>query len=589
MIHGRHAFRFGVEFSKEQDNDNTDIGAARPDVVFQGPWNFANGAPIFQQIVVDPLTGGAPQTARYFRTSDYGVFFQDDWKVRPNLTLNIGLRYEYYAPPTEATGVFGLLSNIVPGPGPDGLANAVGTNPSQMWKSSKRNFGPRLGFAWSPDRLHSKAVVRGGFGIAYDRFDDIAFANTRNNPPFEASYGICCGTSGSPFANGQITFNLGTSNSPLSYPANPALATTIDPATNLPVILPGFGAPDVYANPTSMPTPYVYLYSLQIQYSLPKEWIATVGYQGSSSHKLLRIKDLKYFYSTQNPDVNNVFTFTPDVNANFNALNTQLQRRFRNGLGLNVMYTYSRSMDQASFEGPGFATNQTYPIDLSKEYGPSDYDMTHNVRVVGLWDLPIFRNRHDWLGTIAGGWQLNGDFQFHSGFPWTPVANNTCPVIGSNQLCPIRPIGYTGGAGKSQSTDSFLSPATSNFPNGGPSYFQLATATTPNVIPPPGIGRNSFRGPRFSQFDFSGMKQFALPNSRWTGEGTRLEIRANVYNAFNKLNLQPFVFGSTSTVLSYSNMTTPGGQVVPVANPQFGIATGALAGRVVELEGKLSF
>jgi hypothetical protein len=85
------------------------------------------------------------------------------------------------------------------------------------------------------------------------------------------------------------------------------------------------------------------------------------------------------------------------------------------------------------------------------------------------------------------------------------------------------------------------------------------------------------------------MKQFALPNSRWTGEGTRLEIRANVYNAFNKLNLQPFVFGSTSTVLSYSNMTTPGGQVVPVANPQFGIATGALAGRVVELEGKLSF
>jgi hypothetical protein len=215
--------------------------------------------------------------------------------------------------------------------------------------------------------------------------------------------------------------------------------------------------------------------------------------------------------------------------------------------------------------------------------------MTHNFRVVGLWDLPIFRNRHDWLGTIAGGWQLNGDFQFHSGFPWTPVADNTCPVIGTNQLCPIRPIGYTGGAGKSQSTDKFLNPATSNFPNGAPSYFQLATSTIPNQIPLPGIGRNSFRGPRFSQFDFSAMKQFALPKARWIGESTRLELRANAYNVFNKLNLQPFVFGSSSTVISYSNMTTASGQIVPVPNPQFGVATGALAGRVVELEGRLTF
>jgi hypothetical protein len=431
-------------------------------------------------------------------------------------------------------------------------------------------------------------VIRGGFGIAFDRFDDVAFNNTRNNPPFEASYGICCGTAstefGSPFKNGQITFNTGASNSPLSYPANPALVTTINPATNLPVILSGFGPPDVWSNPTNMPSPYIYLYSMQVQYSLPASWIATVGYQGSSSHKLLRIKDLKFFYPTQNPDINNVFTPTPDVNANFNALNTQVQHQFSHGFLMNVLYTYSKSLDRLSFEGPGFTTNQTFPTDLAKEYGPSDYDMTHNFRVVGLWDLPILRGHHDLAGNILGGWQLNGDFQFHTGFPWTPVADNTCPVIGTNGLCPIRPIGYNGQAGSSQSTDSFLSPTKSNFPNGGTSYFTLATSTSPNVIPEPGIGRNSFRGPHFSQFDFTLMKQFGLPTMRFLGEGAKIQLRIDAINAFNKLNLQPFVFGSSSTVVSFGNNNG-----VPVPNPQFGIATGGLSGRVIQLQARFSF
>lgn len=584
-IHGPHAFKFGVEFTREQDNDNTDIGAARPDIVFNGPWNFANGTPIFEAIVVDPLSGGAPPTARYYRTSDYGFFFQDDWKFRPNLTFNLGIRYEYYGPPTEARG---HLANVIPGPGPSGLLNAVGVTPSKMWNSTWRNLGPRLGFAWSPNRFQNKAVVRGGFGIAFDRFDGAAFNNTRNNPPFEANYGICCGTAatefGSPFKNGQITFNTGASNSPLSYPANPVLATIINPATNLPNILPGFGAPDVYSNPINMPIPYIYLYSLQVQYTLPRSWFATVGFQGSSSHKLLRIKDLKYFYPTQNPDINNVFTPTPDITANFKALNTQLQHQFQHGFMLNLLYTYSRSMDELSFEGPGFVTNQTFPTDLSKEYGPSDYDMTHNLRVVALWDLPILRDRHDLLGNVLGGWQLNGDFQFHSGFPWTPVADNTCAVIGTNGLCTIRPIGYNGKAGSSQSTNSFLSPTASNFPNGGTSYFTLASSTTPNVIPPPGIGRNSFRGPHFSQFDFSLMKQFGLPTMRFVGEAAKIQLRINAYNAFNKLNLQPFVFGSNSTVVSFCC-----GGGTPNPNSQFGIATGGLAGRVISLEGRFAF
>ena len=591
---GSDAIKIGFEFSREQDNDEL-IGGARPDQVFNGLWNFANGTPIFEQIEVNPVTGAAPTTRpRYFRSSNYGVFIQNDWKVRPNLTLNLGLRWEYYAPPTEAAN---HLVNFEPTNDPvNGLADGRATNPSQMWNPTWRNFGPRIGFAWSPTVTNNKTVVRGGFGIAYDRFDDATFDNTRNNPPYVANYGVCCGTApgefGTPFLNGQIVFATGASNSPTSYPAIPALATPINPANGLPMILPGQGAPNIYSNPTDMPVPYVYLYSLQVQTTLPKNWVATIGYQGSASHDLTRIKNLAYFYSVQNPDVFQVFTPTPDTTANFNALNTQLEHRFHHGLTANVLYTYSKSIDEMSAEGPGFTTNQTYPISNATEYGPSDYDATHNLRVFGVWELPVLRDQKTVLGKIVGGWELNGIYQFHSGFPWTPVASNLCPVLGATSLCPIRPIGYNGGAGNNHDTNAFLPPTSSNFPalsatNPVNPYFTLqTTGTTPDF---PGIGRNTFRGPRYNDIDLGIAKQFGLPSMKFFGENAGIELRMNLYNAFNKLNLAPFTFGSTSTVISSSQTTTASGAIVPLANPLFGTATAGLAGRVMELQARFHF
>lgn len=591
---GSDAIKIGFEFSREQDNDEL-IGGARPDQVFQGFWNFANGTPIFEQIEVNPVTGAAPFTRpRYFRSSNYGLFIQNDWKVRPNLTLNLGLRWEYYAPPTEAAG---HLANFEPTNDPvNGLADGRATNPSQMWNPTWRNFGPRIGFAWSPTVTNNKMVVRGGFGIAYDRFDDVTFNNTRNNPPYVANYGVCCGTApgefGTPFLNGQIVFATGASNSPTSYPAIPALATPINPANGLPEILPGQGAPNIYSNPAYMPVPYVYLYSLQVQTTLPKNWVATIGYQGSASHDLTRIKNLAYFYPVTNPDVFQVFTPTPDTTANFNALNTQLEHRFHHGLTANFLYTYSKSIDEISAEGPGFTTNQTYPISNATEYGPSDYDATHNLRVFGVWELPIARDQKTLLGKIVGGWELNGIYQFHSGFPWTPVASNLCPVLGATSLCPIRPIAYNGGAGDNHDTNAFLPPTSSNFPaiaaaNAVNPYFTLqTTGTTPDF---PGIGRNTFRGPRYNDVDLGIAKQFGLPSMKFFGENAGIELRMNLYNAFNKLNLAPFTFGSTSTVISSSQTTTASGAIVPLANPLFGTATAGLAGRVMELQARFHF
>jgi hypothetical protein len=577
---GNKALKFGFEFSREEDNDAL-IGGARPDQVFQGPWNFANGTPIFEAIEVNPITGAAPiERPQYFRSSNYGVFVQNDWKIRPNLMVNLGLRWEYYAPPTEAKG---NLTNFVPTSDPvNGLLEGSEINPSQMWNKTWKHFGPRLGFAWSPTKYESKLVLRGGFGIAYDRFDDNTFNNTRNNPPDVASYGICCGTSNTPFVGGQILFNTGTSNNPLSYPGNSVLATGLGP-TGLPIVVPGgaYVPPNIYSNPVNMPVPYVYLYSTQMQYSLPKDWVLTVGYQGSAGHHLTRIANLAFFYPALNPSVNQIFNFVPDTNTNFNALTSQLEHRFHHGISANVQYTYSKSIDQISAEGPGFVTNQTYPIDDHTERGPSDYDATHNFRAYAVWDLPIFRTRNDFAGTVLGGWELNGIYQFHSGFPWTPVADNLCPVLGASSLCPIRPTSYNGGAGNNFETSAFLPPVASNFPAiaaGSDPYFTLqTTGTTPDF---PGIGRNTFRGPRYQDIDLTVLKNFRLPTIKGLGEGANFQLRMTAYNAFNKLNLAPFSFGSNSTVASFGG---------PTPNPLFGLATTGLAGRVLELQARFSF
>jgi hypothetical protein len=588
-VTGNKAWKFGFEYSHLQNNTEF-IGGARPDQVFQGLWNFANGTPIFEAVEVDPITGAAPTSRpKYFRSSIYSGFVQNDWKLRPNLTVNLGLRWEFFAPPTEAKN---HLTNFIPTNDPvNGLANGSEVNPSEQWPKTFRDFGPRLGFAWSPEMYNNKVVFRGGFGIAYDRFDGNVGDQIRNNPPLVASYGICCGTAGppgdgfgTPFVNGQIAFTLGASNNPESYPANPALATPLG-SNGLPMVSGAYSPPNIYADAPSMPDPYVYLYSLQMQYSLPQNWVMTLGYQGSAGHHLTRLVNLQQFYPNPNPDVGAVFTFRPDTNTSFNALTTQFEHRFNRGISANVQYTWSKSLDQISAEGPGFVTNQTYAIDDHTERGPSDYDATHNFRAYGVWDLPVFRTRKDLLGKVAGGWEVNGIYQFHSGYPWTPVADNVCPVFGAINNCPIRPIAYNGGAGSNYSTSAFLPPTSGNFPNGGPAYFTLqSTCGDPCTPEVPGVGRNSFRGPRYQDIDLTVMKQFGLPSMKFVGDASSIQLRMTAYNVFNKLNLAPFSFGSNSTTVSYGNNGS-----TPVANPLFGTASAGLAGRVVELQAKFIF
>jgi outer membrane receptor protein involved in Fe transport len=570
-VRGNHGWSFGGERRWEQDNNDLS-GGSRPLYTFAGLFNFANDAPLFYQINADPRTGGPAQSKRSFRSSTDAFFAQDDWKLRPNLTVNLGLRWEYFAPLTEKNGI---LSNLILGPAGQELTGAKLAIVKSLYPADLNNFAPRLGFAYSPnfgEKFHgllneSKFVLRGGFGIAYNRIPLLEFANTRGNPPFFARYAICCGTSASdfstPFNGGQILYALGANNSPFSYPTNPALSITFN-ANGIPNLANG-AAVEIWGAPAKVPTPYVYTYSLEGQYSLPAKLTAEVGYQGSRSRKLIRLVNENFFFSGSGTFSNILFP-TPDTNASYDALIARLTRRFSGGFQFDATYRFAKSTDVVSYDGPTANTNPTYPLDVRQEVGPSDYDVRHNFVASGLWELPILRNRHDAVGSILGGWQLSGILTAHTGFPWTPVVGQCISTRGPS-ICPVRPVSYVGGAGTGTSNNAFITG--SNFPGGGPAFFSTAA---PVGFQLPGIGRNSFRGPRYFDIDMAVSKKFGL--SHLLGEGRFFEIKANFFNVFNLLNLQPFNFNSPST---------------QVQNALFGRAERGLAGRVIEFQGRFQF
>ncbi|HLK21462.1 MAG TPA: TonB-dependent receptor, partial [Bryobacteraceae bacterium] len=563
-VAGNHGLKFGIEIRREQDN-NTFVGASRPDFVFNGLWNLANSAPIFEAIAANPVTGGVAISQRYLRTPYDGLFVQDDWKVRPNLTLNIGLRWEYFSPPYQKGGTIGNIFF-----GSQGLSDSSIIPVHQLYESEYKNFAPRFGFAWSPHGS-TNLVVRGGFGIFYDRIPEALFAQALANPPGAASYGICCGSSTNPFVGGSILYETGTSNSPFSYPANPKLAQGINPTTGSP----NGGAVEIYGAQYHMPNPMVYVYSFGIEYKLPWKIALDLGYSGSEGHHLVRLVNQNYLYPNNN-NLNGSAAFTavyipqPDDNSNYNAGLVTLRRNYDHGLQFIFNYRWSKSLDNSSYEGPGFVTNQTYPQNNRLEWGPSDFDVRQLYNLATVWDIPAPSRFHGFWKSALGGWQLAPVITWHTGFPWTPVIGQSVETPGGPSLSPIRPTVYLGGAGMSQSNDALMTgrnfPNTCNNANAGACFFNITAGG------PPGIGRNSFRGPHFFQTDFSFAKNTRLPF--FFGETSNLELRANFFNIFNQLNLQPFSFS--------------GGGTHP-DDPFFGISPGALAGRVVELQAKFSF
>jgi hypothetical protein len=540
-VYKSHNLKFGGQYTRLAYLDSA-TWAASENFYFNNYWDFINDAPTTESLSgANPLTGAPTMSRKDDRQYIPAIFAQDDWKVRPNLTLNLGLRWEYFAGMTEKSGNNPRL-NL--GTGSATFTDlAIALHQPQV-DAQKANFGPQIGFAWSPSQTATKMVIRGGIGLGYNGLEEAITSNTRFDPPFLTNSNTLTGS--------QIVYGVNSVYTYGSLPANPVLKSDFDSA-NLPTsgVAIGITGIDPHLN-----TSYVLRYSLQGQYDLGHEWVATLGYSGSAGRHLPLQYNLYNKYAPAilagqmafNPAVNNIDWYEDTGNSSFNSFLAEMHHQFAHTFEADFQYAYSHSNDG----GSGPYTEPDYQFQPGYNWGPSDYDAHHLVKAYGVWSPVIFR-RNTWAEKVAGGWTLSPIYVYHSGFPYNPTYGG----IGCNAFypnagdCNLRPAAFKGGAGSSQSTDTFKT-AAGHFPNGGTSYFTApsvvsnsgagwsttSTVPTPSALPGvPGVGRNAFVGPRYTDLDLAATKAFGLPSNRILGEAARIEIRANAFNLFNKLNL----------------------------------------------------
>jgi hypothetical protein len=580
VLHAQ-TMKFGFDFTRLYYL-NDPIGA--PNYTFYNIWDFLNDAPEAEGGPFQATTGVPGGFRNDNRQNLLGVFFQDDWKARPNLTLSAGLRYSYFGPLTDKNNNMGVLTF---GSGTSLLTGISIRTGIDAWNAQKLNFGPQIGFNWSPAQSNGKVVFRGGYGLNYNQ-EQIANSNNNDgNPPGTSSVP---GSSQSPT---EINPNIlyATSSSPTNifgYPANPHAITTFNS-----VGLPTAGSANLGALPGHLPTQYAHHYSLDMQVDLGHSFVMTAGYIGSSAHHTLYNYDAtalgQIMGAPQNPLVNSVNIFGSQGKSNNNMLLAGLKHQFSHTFSAEGQYAWGRSMDTDS--GPYF--RDPYLYNTRYAYGRSDFDVNQSLKVFGIWQPVFFRGGHSWAEKIAGGWSLSGIFSVHSGYGWTPVYNaphqiycNTCNYGFQN----LRPY-YLGGAGHYTGNTAFKTG--NNFPNPGtantgtnnnqfannyfmvPNYQDAITdnpgQSTTNFIPPPGLIRNSFPGPFYRDVDLNFAKSFGLPKMRVLGENARFEIKANMLNAFNILNINP------------STLSTN------IANANLSQASSALGSRTVDFQARFSF
>lgn len=581
-VHKSHTLKFGGDIYRELFNDRAPWDTI-PAYNFRNLWDFANDAPRSQGYpwgsgtTFNPQDGKPTEVNKQIRDNIYAFFVQDDWKIKSNLTINLGLRWEYFSAISDANN---NLANPILGSGSGGLTDLKIKVGGDLYSPSKHNFGPQIGFAWSPRFVgNDKLVLRGGLGISYDEVERAPILDIRSNYPLIANINFSCPNPLPPCGSGSgIVYQTADDLHKWGgWPANPSAISAPDD-NNLPV---GGNPVSLAAVNQNLATPRSYHYSLEGQYDLGRNWVATIGYTGSQTRDYSRKVNLNWLRTPLNPRVFSLGYYTNDASASSNALLTQLQHRFSNSFSLDTQYRLSKVTD----DSPHGYYGGEYPFDLKYFKGPANYDTRHAFKLIGVYSPVLFHGENGWLEKVVGGWTISGITTYRTGYPWTPKYGGgltSCSLIyqGSG-YCELRPASYLGGAGSDYGNDTFKKTG-GNFPNGGTTYFTVPTFVPGAVFPDtsaipqaPGVGRNSFRGPRFFSTDMTLSKSFGFPNMPVLGENARFEFRANFFNIFNQLNLK-----SIDTTIS------PDGAI---ENPHFGQAQGGYFGRTVELQARFSF
>ena len=565
LIRGRHILHFGGE-----------LLIYRTDTTTWG--NFIGGSFGFtgaytQSTVGDSTTGlgyadfllGQAQSWSALDAPEYGpraknpqMFIQDDFKIRPNLTLNLGLRYQIEQGWKEVKNNISAFDPTVVNPetGTGGALWYAATHANGRRSLEASAFGtvlPRVGFSWLP---HPNTTLRGGFGIFAYRWS-------------LDTYGTGMGTAIQFQGNATDQTNGISPVTTLSSDGStlPFIGPTTDPAA-----LNGQSA--VY-NKYHTPVPEIYQWNLAVQREFGANTVAEIAYVASHAHNLSFPVDINQVPEDKlgpndspsalpYPIYQSITGDTFNGLSNYNSLQASISRRFASGLSLNLNYTWSHFLDDQDSSGYGGAAGtQTVQrsYDPAASYGASNFDVRNAFKGRVVYELPfgkgkMFLNKSNLLAAVIGGWQASGTFVLSSGFPFTPTidGNNSFSQAGDwypNQIGNPRP--------SHRSIDNWFDP-------------------TAYALPSPGtfgnMRRNSVYSPGIDEVNLSAGKSFPL------GDRFNLQIRADATNAFNHPS-----FGLPNMSLEPSGDTG--------ANSFVGSSTEirslTVGGRTMQLNARISF
>lgn len=552
---GKHTMKFGGSFIAFQDNQIFDF-------IGNGLFDFGNsngaGDPFANFLVGLPLDFlQFPAAPSNIRGKSTFVFGQDEWHVKSNLVLTLGLRYEYSTPKLDTKGrtfdiIPGQQSTVFPG-APVGLVFPGDKGaPTGANFPDRNDFAPRFGFAWQPFK-DSKTSVRGGFGVFYDVLKAEDNFQFNGQVPFAsaAAFGFpdpSTGGSAGPFSF--FSDPYGSTNTPNPFPTKP-----VDHSVNFFNTFGTFGGGGVFFVDPHLRTPYTYQFNLSIEHELARKTTFEAAYVGSLSRKLTALRDVNPFDPASvaagdpqrilNETPGNVladnvgFTtagsfgflneFTNSANASYNALQLSLRKqssssRFGNTY-FTLGYTYAHSIDDAS----GFRQfNSNVPtLNPNIFRASSDFDVRHFLVFSGGWDLPFSRGPK----LLVKGWSLYPIFFWRTGYPLTASAGN---------LTEDQDPGLSGlGDGGLANADligpiHYLDPHNVNI-LGGPFFFDPSAFSDTPTAPYGTAPRNVIRAPGRANLDFTLAKTTPLYKDRAT-----LELRVDAFNIFNHTQFSNF-------------------------------------------------
>ena len=608
--HGNHGFKMGFSYTPFQNNTIYDFYVVG-NFFYYGQ---SGGGSYSQNDFADFLMGlpdemyQAPAAPSNIRTHNVAGYFQDEWKVKKNLTLTLGLRYEYSSPKQDLQGrsfslAIGQQSTVFPGAPPGVLYPGDAGAPRGVNFPDYNNWAPRFGFAWDP-KGDGKMSLRGGLGMFYDILKGEDNLQFNGQPPFFAGADLYFNPLSGNQTSAPTNMNdpYGTLGRPNPFPSRP-------PNHDLNFATAGFlpfGAGSIYMVNSNLRTPYVYQYNMSVQREVFKGTTLEVSYIGSDSHGLTALKDANPFilgtntrlFNTNpavmayaaangyNSTTNPVFSFLPEFNnvasAYYNAMTVGLQKRYSDtrigSFQYQFSYTYGHSIDNAS--GFRATTGQVPAWDGNRFRADSDFDIRHYIAFSGSWELPFNKLWESGPKRLTSGWTLYPIVTYRTGGPMTifaglatrtsrpgPSGAGDQSLILANQ---VNTVTYM----DPKSTPTLNNPniggtATGNFWFNPDAFSADFSGLAPGQFTYGSSGRNEYRGPDLVNANITLAKTTFLYNER-----VKLEIRADFFNVFNHAEFQ--------------NPSTS------IGSPQFGqISNTGITGdprtRVIQLAGRFTF